>query len=102
MATYKPPSLSKEYYFSRVNKAPDAFGSNLENIIFIRDLNTTDTDERLIEFLEDREFSNSDIMMGLFDPPPRFCYAVKNIRYCCRLKRCFNHFLDPIKLSVKS
>ena len=58
LATYKPPSLSKEFYFSRVNKALDAFGSNFENIILMGDLNTTDTDETLIEFLEDREFSN--------------------------------------------
>ena len=58
LATYKPPSLSKEFYFSRVNKALDAFGSNFENIILMGDLNTTDTDETLIEFLEVREFSN--------------------------------------------
>ena len=58
LATYKPPSLSKEFYFSQVNKALDAFGSNFENIILMGDLNTTDTDETLIEFLEDREFSN--------------------------------------------
>ena len=55
LATYKPPSLSKEFYFSRVNKVFDASGSNFETIILMGHLNTKDTDETLIEFLEDRE-----------------------------------------------
>ena len=57
-ATYKPPSLSKEHYFSQVNKALDAYGSKFENIIIMGDINTPETDETLVEFLEDRELSN--------------------------------------------
>ena len=57
-ATYKPPSLSKENYFSQVNKALDAYGSKFENIVMMGDINTTETDEKLAEFLEDRELSN--------------------------------------------
>ena len=57
-ATYKPPSFSKNNYFSLVNKALDAYGSKFENIILMGDLNTTNDDENLVEFLEDRELSN--------------------------------------------
>ena len=57
-ATYKPPSFSKDNYFSLVNKALDAYGSKFENIILMGDLNTTNDDENLVEFLEDRELSN--------------------------------------------
>ncbi|MEE3227845.1 MAG: hypothetical protein VX237_01935, partial [Chloroflexota bacterium] len=43
---------------SQVNKALDAYGSKFENIVMMGDINTTETDEKLIEFLEDRELSN--------------------------------------------
>ena len=58
LATYKPPSFSKDYYFALVNKALDAYSSKFENIILMGDFNTTPTEEVLVEFLEDRELSN--------------------------------------------
>ena len=63
-----PATLSKENYFSQVNKALDAYGSKFENIIMIGDINTTETDEKLVEFLEDHELSN----LVLF---PMVCYV---------------------------
>ena len=52
-ATYNQPSLSKENYFSQVNKVLDAYDSKYENIIMMGEINTTETDEKLVEFLED-------------------------------------------------
>ena len=54
-ATYKPPSFSKDNYFSLVNKALDDYGSKFENILLIGDHNTTNADEKLVECLEDRQ-----------------------------------------------
>ena len=58
LATYKPPSFSKDYYFALVNKALDAYSSKFENIILMGDFNTTPSEEILVEFLDDRELSN--------------------------------------------
>ena len=57
-ATYKPTSSSNDNYFFQVNKVLDAHGSKYENTVLIGDLNTTDADEKLVEFLEDRKLSN--------------------------------------------
>ena len=58
LATYKPPSFSKDYYFALVNKALDAYSSKFENIILMGDFNTASSAEVIVEFLEDRELSN--------------------------------------------
>ena len=58
LATYKPPSLSKHDFFNHVGKALDFYGAKYENFIVMGDLNTTDSEEVLSEFLEEREFSN--------------------------------------------
>ena len=58
LATYKPPFLSKHDFFNHVGKALDFYGAKYENFIVMGDLNTTDSEEVLSEFLEEREFSN--------------------------------------------
>ena len=40
-----------------INKPLYVYGSKFENIVLMGDLNTTDADEELLEFIEDRKLS---------------------------------------------
>ena len=72
-ALLKSPSFPKEDYFSQVNKALDAYSSNFENIVIMGDINATETDEKLVEFLVDHDLSN------LVNFPT--CFMIEAIHY---------------------